>query len=133
MSSLINPSFFHTGISVPNIGNPMVNERVQGFINLYEPECLRLLFGSRLAEAFIASPQDARMVDLISGANYQSQYNNTLKWNGLIEPNNISLIAFYVYYYMMKDMASETTGIGEKIVEVENTQTVSNGPQTTYR
>lgn len=123
---LITPAYFVGEINIPNAGTPKVDERITTFINQYEPDCLEKLLGKALYASYKSDATTARMLGLLNGIDYTVS-GTTYHWNGLIEGNNVSLIAYYIYFYMMKDMATITTQIGEKVVVAEDTKAVSSG------
>lgn len=126
MTLLITPAFFVADLTIPNIGNPKVDERVNSYITRLEPQCLELILGKALYASYMSDAATLRMLELINGVDYLVN-GATFHWNGLKEYGNVSLVAYYIYFYMMKDMATMTTGIGEKVVITEDTKAVSSG------
>lgn len=119
--SLINTSYFIKDISLP-VG---VNSNLTNEIKKYEPEILKQLLGYELWKLVAAygdsSPQ--RIKDIVEGKEYDVSYNGrdqTIKWNGLKNTELISLIAYYVYYWVRRNSITQTSGLGELKSKVEN-------------
>lgn len=110
--SLIDSTYFIREISLP-VG---ANSNIDSMISRYEPEILKMLLGYELYELMIATPLDVRFDRLINGYEYDVEYNNRttkVKWNGLVNDDKISLIAYYVYYRIMRDENTFTGSVGE--------------------
>lgn len=119
-SSIINYTYFIRKINIPNIdivSNPRngpILERLNSFINQYEPECLTEILGYELYKALLTE-NSSRMNDLLRGAEYENDEGRLVKWNGLIYEPKISLIANYVYYKFQEDSAMQTTGVSTSV------------------
>lgn len=85
---LITPSFFFGEINIPNNDSDDIYENIDVFINLYEPECLKLILGYKLYSLFLASPTDQRFQDLLNGKEYTNSCGYLKKWIGLIYTNS---------------------------------------------
>ena len=118
---IIDQSYFVGEINIPGTDKPDVQERLTWFIAKYEPVLLRALLGHTLYKAFLAGkgagevPGEQRFLDLLNGVEF-STGSRTEYWPGLIQPGEgygRSLIANYVYYWYMRDQASQTTAVGE--------------------
>ena len=148
---LINPSFFIVDITVPNVGNAAILERLNSFINQYEQECLVNILGYDLYKSYKADATTPRMVDLISGAEYTDYYGNLKKWNGLVQtvvepvvysagPPEVqavvgqykSLIANYIYYFFQQQSMTQTTGISTAAMKSEAGVSVSPADKMIY-
>jgi hypothetical protein len=123
--SLINDTFFVVNAFVPQLGQLTVKEKLQLYIDRYEPKFLALLMGTAFAQAFVtglAEPApEQRWIDLRDGKTYTDDQGNTFVWPGLA--NSItkeSAIALYVYYWFTRSNATFSTGSGEVAPEVEN-------------
>lgn len=130
MASLIDESFFRGEINIPNSTNPAILERINWFIQKYEPLCLGQILGYNLHTAFIAGlasvPQNPLMVKIKDGTVYTTNYNRDYKWIGLVDSTlKQSLIANFVYFYYMKDDTSKTTNLGTNIPKQELAVSVS--------
>jgi hypothetical protein len=140
MSSLIDISFFVADINIPNTDQPLVEERLDYFITKYEKEFLRDLLGVALYNAFVAGlaedPIAAKWTNLKSGCSYTGQDGRAAVWRGivetLVEPVTAvgdtpavageyqSMIANYVYYWYMRNGATQSSGVGEVVTNAEN-------------
>ena len=67
---LIDQTYFHSSINIPNIDNIAVSENVMMFIDEYETELLLDLLGLNLYQTYLANPLIQRFVDLTNGALY---------------------------------------------------------------
>jgi hypothetical protein len=126
---LINRLYFTGELNIPNSSNAAVSERLDAFIKKYEPEFLRDIMGYSLHTAYAAgvlvTPVDARWTDLQDGKEFT--VNTKLnKWTGLVDAVNYrSPIANYVYYWYMRDQATQSTAVGEVATKTENSNRVS--------
>lgn len=116
--SLISSSYFIRDIGIPN----PTDSNITSFITKYEKEFLIRCFGYtlyKLINAYNAeSPGDTtqRIRDIIEGKEFTEESGDTTftyKWNGLINSDLESPIAYYVYYKFQRDALSETTITGE--------------------
>ena len=112
--SFIDGDYFNFEINIPT---DSVNTNIDNVITRYEPEILKRVLGYELYELIKSDPSTpARLLNLINGVEYTESYNNrtqTIKWNGLKNSENISLIAYYVYFMWQKNHATDTTQNGE--------------------
>lgn len=119
--SLIDNTYFTLDINLIDGTYGTVDES----ITRYEPKILRLLLGEALyqlvAEYSDESPQ--RIKDLVDGKEYEVDYGGvtaTVKWNGLKNTQLISLIAYYVYYWYVRNNRTLMVGIGAVSPKGEN-------------
>jgi len=115
--SLIDSTYFRNSISIP-VGT--YSDLIQ-FINQYEKEVLIGLLGidlyTEMMAAYLASqvdpptPLPTKWANLINGVNY-TYGGQTIRWNGLINSDKISFIAYYVYcqYLKSKQYPYQQTG-----------------------
>jgi hypothetical protein len=122
--SIIDESFFIRDITIPNTSNEAVLERLTLFIEKYEPECLKKIFGYKLYK-LLKSEVSQRMTDIIFGTEYTDTYGNLCSWQGLVHDVNISLIANYVYFFFQEASATQTTGVSTSISKTESGTSVS--------
>jgi hypothetical protein len=119
--SLINASasFFYGNLQVAQLQQKSVADSLQWFIDTYEPEFLQYLLGLQLYEAFIAGieedPIDSKWLFLRDGGNFTGWNGYPKKWVGLNSP-----IAAYVYYHYMRDLQTQTMGVGETRAASQN-------------
>lgn len=119
MPTIINSSFFVRDITLPNItsssiGGQAISERVQSFIDKYEPDCLLKILGYPLYKVF-GTESSTRMTNLLSGAEYTDACNQLAKWQGLKHDTDISLIANYVYYKIQEWSATQSGGTNTNV------------------
>lgn len=126
--SLIDSIYFTELIAVPTskYGND-----IDTYITRYEEEILTDLLGYSLYSDFVdglAAPSpDQKWLDLRDGKTYEIDYNGEtrkVKWNGLINSNKVSLIAFYVFCMYKEVNQTITTNIGGVDPKAENAQRV---------
>ena len=118
--SLIGNTYFIREINLPQ--NALDSDMAE-FITQYEKEAMVMLLGYDLYKDFIANASDTRWSRLISGHEYNVDYqglSTTIKWNGLTNADLVSPLAYYIYYYYMKFHASDTTSVGESVFQKEN-------------
>ena len=131
--SLINQTYFVGEINIPvkTYGN------IDTFISRYEREILIKLFGYTLYKLISAysstnpsaSPQ--RIRDIIEGKEFELD-GFIYKWNGLINPEKESIIAYYVYYHYVRSQQSHTSTTGETKDNHENANNVEVFPKIQY-
>jgi len=123
-SYLINQTFFVGDLVLPNTHHQAEIDKINAFIAKFEPKCLLSIFGYPLFKAF-SNESSQRMTDLLDGAEYTDGCGNTQKWSGLIHDTSISLIANYVYFYILEASSSTTTGTGTTITKQDSGNAVS--------
>lgn len=122
--SLIDVSYFIRDINIPNVTNPATLEKINSFIAKYEKECLINLFGYSIYKEIIEGTT-ARSVALKTGEEFTSVYGELKQWDGLVNSDKNSLIAYYVYFYIQRSNASVTTGVAVKVPKSEAATTVT--------
>lgn len=125
--SLIDETYFIGELNIPNLNEDSEIERLQLFIDKYEPKFLIELLGYGLYKDFKAglliNPIEDKWKALRDGGEYT--YNGILnRWNG-VKHSGSSMIANYVYYWWMRNEVTQTTGIGEVASKSENSVRVS--------
>jgi len=104
--SLIDISYFVGDLKIPNSADAAVIERVNWYIQKYEPEFLRHLLGYPLYKAFLAALNvvppavpDQRMISILYGTEYTDLRGYLTRWRGLIDTDNpvFNLAGEYVY------------------------------------
>ncbi len=124
----IDNTYFIRGIELPGTAIDGDREDLTPYITQYEKEVLINLLGYPLYKDFIANPGNDRWVNLIIGKEYEVDYlsgTTTVKWNGLVNTEKLSFIAYYIYYFYMKFHVSNTSRTGESISEKENAKSIS--------
>lgn len=119
MATIINSSFFVRDFTIPNLastsqGGLAINERVQSFIDKYEPECLLKILGYPLYKLF-GTESSIRMTNLLSGIEYSDACGQLTKWQGIKHDNDQSLIAAYVYFFIEEWSATQTAGTNTNV------------------
>jgi len=119
--SLIGSAYFINDISVPALGGSIMED----YIKKYEPEILDKVLGyelRKLVDDDATSP--TRILGLVSGKDYTVSYNGrdqVVRWEGLRDSTTlISLIAYYVYYWVHRNNITTTTQNGEVLTAIEN-------------
>jgi hypothetical protein len=108
--SFIDKSYFIGDIYIPE---DKYSTPIQTGIERYEPEILKSLLGYELYKLVIAeSPTQDRIIKLINGDEF-TVYDKTYEWIGLKNDKKISLIAYYVYYYLRRENITESTQFAE--------------------
>lgn len=105
---LTDISFFVGDINIPNTSKPEVNQSVNMFIGKYETELLIQMFGADLYQSYVADPTTPRFQLLLKG-------DPDLNWRGLTYTINdvpYSLIAYYIYWWWIKDKYIWNSGVG---------------------
>jgi hypothetical protein len=136
VANLIDKTYFVGERMIPNTDQPAVLERLNWFITKYESELLRALLGYQLYEemkaGLVADPILGKWISLRDGDEYTVD-GVLYKWDGLQSATTFqSMIADYVYYWWMRDSATQTTGVGETIPGAENAVRVSPADKMCY-
>ena len=123
MAALIDKTYFFGILNIAQLSSTAVTDKVNWFINHYEPKFMEGLLGYELYKAFLAATAEARFVNLLNGEEYTNTSGQLKKWKGLLRTSNgskFSPIANYVFYEYTNSSATVSTGSGEKKVESEN-------------
>lgn len=116
--SLIDKTYFTAEINIPDSDY----NNLTALITRYEKEILMKLLGYELwslVDAYDVSTSPQRIKDLVEGKEY-TVGDYTIKWNGLKNTDKISLIAYYVFYWYLRNITTQTTTLGETGAKVEN-------------
>lgn len=97
------------------------------YIDVYEKEVLIKLLGYDLYTRFKAGLEEAtvdqKWTDLKEGADYDVEVSGIIyksTWNGFVNDEMISLIAYYIYYKWLEKNNEQLTGTGVGIANKEN-------------
>lgn len=127
---LIDQTYFFGELLIPNKSSNA--NSLNEYINEHENRLLVDLLGYELHKLFaagIAAPSPAeKWLAIRDGKEYTNRSGVFTKWVGLKFSQGTaqkSLIANYVYWHWMQDMASFTTGSGEKTADNQNAVTAS--------
>lgn len=128
MANLIDNTYFVGEISLP--GSVLAGDLadITPYIVKYEREALIELLGYTLykelkGEIDAAAGYSTKWDRLVNGHEYSITYmgdTHLVKWNGLINTELVSLLAYYIYYYYVKYHVSHTSGLGELFTNAEN-------------
>lgn len=140
--SLIDKEYFFGQIDIPNI-----DEQINTFNDLldqYEKEILTDLLGYDLYKAFAAALSAASndpdnllspWRELVKGGEFTFEFDGhtiTDYWNGLINTEKISLLAYYSYFNLRFKDLSFVTGVNEAQGISENAVTVTSTRKMVY-
>ena len=136
MTNLIDLSYFHGNVSIPNLGiNEGNTASVNDFIVKYEKKFLSEILGykmySQLVTAYTpTAPISGIWFDLVNGKRFIDSLGRDNYFGGLADISEgdsykLSPIANYIYWQFMKNTATNTVGIGESITATENAFRVS--------
>lgn len=138
-NNLIDSSYFNNDINLPGKVLSGDYEVITQYIAKYEQEVLLMLLGYSLYKEFKAEIDagtfSAKWLAFKDGAEYTVNFgstDHTIKWNGLVNSDKTSLIAYYIYYQYMRDNISLTTDIGEVYGTSENSERTNPGNKITY-
>jgi hypothetical protein len=127
MANLIDHTYFFRERTIAQISEQSVSENVDAFIARYEPEIMTWLLGAALYSDFkaglaAAPPTADKWVKLRDGvASYVDAHGHSQAYFGIVDTvQKISLIADYVYFKLMSDTVTFSTGTGEKTADAEN-------------
>jgi hypothetical protein len=107
--TLIDKTYFVGELDIANTGNPNVESRLNKFIEKYEPEFLRILFGDTLYTNY------AEGIDVVDPDPVPEIWVNLQDVEGLK-----NAIACYVYFHFMRDKFTQTVSLGEVRPKAEN-------------
>lgn len=131
---MINETYFVMDISLPDKKSDW-----DVIIARYEKEILIKLLGYPLYSEFISGLAEEtplqKWLDLRNGADFSFEYKGktiSTHWNGLINDEKISLLAYYVYYKYRYNTIINTTSIGDVVGKSENSEKVSDVPKLVY-
>ena len=145
--SLIDYTYFIRDISVPIVAASSSDThyvKLNDSITRYENDVLKSLLGytywKEMTDAYAKSILDkedenyaalpTKWDELINGTDLEFEYYGrtvTTYWNGLINSDKISLLAYYVYFYHRLYGQTSYTGLGETKAKGENSVSVSGG------
>lgn len=121
---IIDTSYFFGDILIGQLSEQAVQDKVNWFINQYEPEILRGLLGYETYKLMSAETPEQRFVDIKTGKEYTDEKGILRKWDGLVS-GKISLIAYYVYYWYQRSQSTTTSGTGEGKTQTQNAIPIS--------
>ncbi len=107
--SLIDKTYFVGELDIANTSNSNVEARLNLFIQKYEAEFLRTLFGLDLYTAYLAG------IDVTAPDPVPDEWIALQVFEGLK-----NAIACYVYFHYMRDKFTQTVAVGEAKPTAEN-------------
>lgn len=137
--AIINQTYFVGDLAIAGLDRPAVVERLNLFIEKYEDEFLRNVFGYGLYKALKAQwasypAVDEKWLDLFDGKDYEYS-GRQRQFRGLVFENSdgfssgtgqlMSPIANYIYWHYQKDVTTQTVGLGQAQSKAENAAMVS--------
>lgn len=133
---LIDKSYFFGPLSIGQLSEQAVQDKLNWFIQQFEPKYLEGVLGyaayKQLKADLTLLPIPQRWVDLISGVEFTDETGLLKKWHGLIDNSDAlasnnpavyfkqSPIADYVYYWYQRSQVTTTGGIGESKTDSHN-------------
>ena len=124
--SFIDKTYFVHEINIPDSDY----SGLTAYITRYEKEVLQKLLGYELWKALDddlvdGEPQTQRFIDLVDGKDYTLSSGETIRWNGLRNDDKVSLIAYYTFYWYLRNKTTATSTLGEIRPNVENSANAS--------
>ncbi len=127
MANLIDSTYFVGEISLP--ANVLTGDLadISPYIVKYEREALIELLGYTLYKVLKVEIEAASYTTkwdrLVNGHEYEITYlgdTHLVKWNGLINTELVSLLAYYIFNKYMRFHITHTSGFGELMQNAEN-------------
>lgn len=132
MANLIDNTYFFGPISLPGGSLDGDFADIDDYIEQYEKEALIEILGYTLYKALKAEidadEYTTKWDRFVNGYEYEIDYlgdTHLVKWNGLVNDEKISLLAYYIYYHYVKFHVTHTSGFGELLQKAENASKVS--------
>lgn len=138
---IIDSSYFdNSEYSITNLNSVGVKDKIDYFVAKYELDFVENALGFSKAQEYLSffepngdlsptTPQE--WVDLTNGLIYTKD-NIEKKWEGLrltIGDKKSSMIAMYVYYYVLENSISYSSSVGEQKPKAENSLSVVTYPK----
>ena len=117
---IIDITYFFGDILIGQLSEQSVQDKVNLFINQYEPEILKGLLGYETYKLVSATAPEERFNELKNGAEFTDEKGLLRKWEGLARTDKVSLIAYYVYYWYQRSQTTTTSGTGEGKTQTQN-------------
>lgn len=95
---------------------------LQAYVDRFEADALNQLLGYALAKLVLAYENpgsDQRIIDIVEGKEYTVN-GYTVKWNGLVNSDKVSLLADYVYVQYVIGKMVTLQNVGPAVSSVEN-------------
>jgi hypothetical protein len=126
---IVDETFFVGEINIPNTSKPEIKNSLTIFIEKYESELLTDLLGKELFNLVEDARGDDRIYVLILGTDKYTVDGLVGSWRGLnysygsgVTGQTYSLIAYYIYWWWMKDKQIWGSGVGTSRVKPQNAE-----------
>ena len=132
--SLITSSYFFGNISLPTDNTNRTN-KLQVFIDRVQRKYLEKIFGYELYSLFIAelpTPTSQRFTDILNGVEYTDGSGILQKWEGLVNSELESFLAYFAYYEYSKANQMQESSTGNTQQSFENSNIMSAIGKQTY-
>jgi hypothetical protein len=122
----IDKTYFTGSINLPGSALDGTYAVIANYITQYEKKILIKLLGYTLYKELVANynASSGKWYDFINGVEY-TVGDYTVKWNGLINSDKISLLAYFTYFHFVRDNVTSTSVIGEILNNSENSTRIS--------
>jgi len=121
MSQIDETYFQQRLIAIPNLNEDSVSSRLQSYIDLKEDDYFIDVLGQELKDLYLSGigevTPDQKWTDLQNGAIFECS-GRQMKWTGFLNDIKDSPIAYYTYFYLVREGNSILTGTG--VVESVN-------------
>jgi hypothetical protein len=126
MDNLITIEYFEGDITIPNLGKDEGDDFEINYIAKYQKEYLIKVLGYAMYKDFdtaLSGTPAQKWTDLLVGKDYTVDVEGetvTTRWNGLQNTEEVSSIAYYVYFKWLKENYAQLTGTGVGVSSKEN-------------
>lgn len=134
---IIDRTYFTGPLVIPQLGSIPVQDTVDDYISIYEPELLSKALGESLADALNQAIEDLgsgsdedldqRWKDLLNGVSFTNTSDRPAKWVGLapVDKKPGGPVAAFVWFHYTRDTAAQNSGVGVVSATAENAVNVS--------
>ena len=125
---LIDTLYFKTTIKFPSDDVSIINAYAEQSEKDYLIKCLGYTLYKEFIEGIAETSPAQKWIDLRDGKEYEVVANgeiHTVKWNGLINDDKISLLSYFTYFFLSRYMSKTATLNGTVANEQENGNLVS--------
>jgi len=134
MANLINEDYFIRDISLPTSKEADVS-KIKSEIEKHQENVLIQVLGYDLYSKFIADPaSEQRFLDIIDGKEFEFNFcGKTIKrkYVGLVNSQKESIIAYYTYFFIVRNNVTFTSNTGEVVADNENSRPASSNQKLT--
>jgi hypothetical protein len=126
--ALIDYTYFQKRLlAIPNLNQEEIVGNLNNYIALHEPLYLESVLGYAMNKEFqeaLAGTPAQKWIDLRDGAEYTDKCGSLQKWNGFVTSTKESPIAYYNYFYLVREGNTMLTGTGTVESKNENSNRV---------